>query len=311
MTKDKQIACVTGASGMIGSKIVRQLLSGGYRVRVLTRDQAENDLDVDVYHGGLDDEKILPAFVNDADILFHAAAELRNEHKMWEVNVLGTKRLLNFVKKSNIRYFCYLSSAGVVGLTQRKWVDEEVECNPQNTYEESKWAAEQMIVSGIDDCQTVILRPTNVVDEEYPGALNLPMSRSWKNRFTVFLKGGECAHIVHAEDVAAAAMHFVSHSDDTCRSFFVSCDHEPLNTFAGLWSLYIAAMNNRPLEPVRPIPHLPLIVPYILRKIWRGSGNRGDVRYSSEKLISEGFKFPLGLRESIRRIASTRDIRRS
>jgi nucleoside-diphosphate-sugar epimerase len=128
------------------------------------------------------------------------------------------------------------------------------------------------------------------------------MNGSWFSWLKIFIKGGECAHIVHADDVAAAAMYFISHPTSTPQRFFVSCDHETLNTFAGLWALYKAAENNRPLNNVRPVPRLPLIVPYILRRLWRGKGNRGDVRYSSKKIISKGFNFPHGLQGAVESI---------
>jgi hypothetical protein len=110
---------------------------------------------------------------------------------------------------------------------------------------------------------------------------------------------------VHAEDVAEAAMYFISRPFDSPQCFFVSCDHEPLNTFAGLWALYRTIENNRPVDSVRLAPHLPLIVPHILRQLRRGKGNRGDVCYSTEKLISEGFKFHLGVEGAVKQIIST------
>jgi nucleoside-diphosphate-sugar epimerase len=308
MNNRTTIACVTGASGMIGRRIVRHLIGQGYRTRVLSRgDYYTTDPRVEVFRAGLEDEEVLRSFVLDAHLLFHCAAELHDESKMWEVNVLGTERLLRFVKESRIQYLCYLSSAGVVGPSTMKWVDEKTNCMPQNAYEQSKWAAEQLVAQGIDGCRIVILRPTNVMDEERPGALSLPMRASWLDRIKVVLKGGECAHIVHAENVAEAAMHFVSRPFTCPRCFFVSCDHEPLNTFAGLWALY-RALENEPSvssESVRPVGHLPLIVPHMLRRLWRGQGERGDTRYSSQKLISEGFIFPLGVEDTVKQLIST------
>lgn len=304
LDKAKQIACVTGASGMVGSKIVQRLVLQGYKVRALSRSKHFDGRNVELFRGGLEDEAILKRFLYNANLLFHCAAELYDESKMWDVNVLGTERLLRTVRESNIQYMCYMSSAGAVGRTKVKWVDEKTKCEPQNVYERSKWAAEKLLAHGINGCRVVILRPTNVIDEKRPGALSLPMSGSWLNRFKVFLKGGECAHIVHAEDVAKAAMYFVSRPFNNPRCFFVSCDHEPLNTFAGLWALYKAIENNRPVDRIRPVAHLPLIVPHILRKLWRGRGNRGDVRYSSGKLISEGFNFPLGVKGAVKQVVS-------
>jgi nucleoside-diphosphate-sugar epimerase len=51
---NKLIACVTGGSGMIGSKIVDLLLTKGYTVMVLTRQQKFNKQVVEIVHGSLE-----------------------------------------------------------------------------------------------------------------------------------------------------------------------------------------------------------------------------------------------------------------
>jgi nucleoside-diphosphate-sugar epimerase len=300
------IACVTGASGMIGSKIVDLLLMRGYTVRILTRNQNYNKPGVEIVRGSLENEEALNKFLHDAALLFHCAGELSNESKMWEVNVSGTERILNLIPRSNITYFCYLSSAGVVGRTSARYVDENTACHPQNMYERSKWAAEQIVKRGSPGCHIVILRPTNVIAGENPGALSLPMRALLSDRLKMFLKGGECAHIIHAEDVASAAIHLIDRPINTPSCFFVSCDHERLNTFAGLWSLYRAIERGQPVEKIEPMMHLPMIVPYLLRKLLKGKGNLGNVRYSSEKLLSTGFCYPLGVEGAVQRIVSSK-----
>jgi len=254
------------------------------------------------FNGGLENKNVLSKFVLNAELLFHCAAELYDSKKMEEVNVNGTECLLNAALNTGVKYLCYISSAGVVGLTNEKIVDENTPCNPVTPYEKTKWEAEKMVAKGIDGCKTVILRPTNVIDETLPGGLNLPKSGSLKSWLKVIIKGGECAHIIHAEDIAAAATYFISHQFNAPRCFFVSCDHEPLNTFAGLWSLYNAIQNRKPVDSVQPVKHLPIFIPYFLRRIVRGYSNKGDIRYSSKKLLSEGFKFPLGLEGAIKRV---------
>jgi len=205
MTKSKGIAAVTGASGMVGSKITQKLLQDGYEVRVLTRNKSFRNESAHVYYGDIEDTDILRLFLKNVSYFFHCAAELHNESKMWDVNVLGTERILDLISESRVTYFCYLSSVGVVGLTDEMIVEEKSQCNPQNNYEKSKWAAEELVAKGSDNCNIVILRPTNVIDEQRPGALALPIRSRWRDRFIVFLKGSECAHLVHAEDVADAA----------------------------------------------------------------------------------------------------------
>ncbi len=304
MHNSKTIACVTGASGLVGSRIVQRLTLQGYEVRALSRKEQFDYTDVELFRGGLEDEEVLESFLSNADLLFHCAAELYDESKMWDINVIRTERLLRIAEESNIRYICYLSSAGVIGLTDDHFVDERSKCDPQNTYEKSKRAAEKLVAKGSGDCSIVILRPTDVVDEQRPGALALPIRSNWRDRFIVFLKGNECANIVHAEDVADAAIYFINSSFEKPEHFFVSCDHERFNTFGGLWSLYKAIQQDRSVEGIKLKICLPIIIPYILRRLWRGSINFGKVRYSSEKLLSTGFRYRLGVEGAVRSIAA-------
>ena len=90
MDNSKTIACVTGVSGMVGSEIVQRLVSHGYKVRALSRSKYFDDPDVELFRGGLEDEEVLKSFLSKADFLFHCAAELYDESKMWDANVLGT-----------------------------------------------------------------------------------------------------------------------------------------------------------------------------------------------------------------------------
>jgi nucleoside-diphosphate-sugar epimerase len=301
----KGIAAVTGGSGIVGRKIAQKLLKEGYEVRILTRNKSLHIENTQTFVGNIEDESVLRLFLENVSHLFHCAAELHNESKMWEINVLGTERILDLIPTFNITYFCYLSSAGVIGLTDNQLVDERSKCNPQNPYEKSKWAAEKLVAKGIDNCSIAILRPTDVIDEQRPGALALTIRTNWRDRLNVFLKGGECAHIVHAEDVADAAIFFINTRFERPVHFFVSCDHERFNTFGGLWSLCKAIQQDRSIEGICPVIHLPMIIPYILRMLWRGAGNYGNVRYSSEKLLSTGFRYRLGVEGAVRRMLET------
>jgi nucleoside-diphosphate-sugar epimerase len=303
--KTKGIAAVTGGSGMVGRKITQKLLQEGYEVRVLTRNTSFRIDGAQIYCGGIENAVILRDFLRNVSCLFHCAAELNNESEMWNVNVCGTERIMNLIPSAGITYFCYLSSAGVIGSTNSRLVDERSKCTPQNAYEKSKWAAEELVAKGISNCSIAILRPTNVIDEQQPGALALPIRSNWRDRVTVFLKGGECAHIVHAEDVADAAIYFITTRLEKPVRFFVSCDHERLNTFGGLWLLYKAIQQGRSVKSTGPMLHLPIKIPYVLRRFWRGTTNYGNVRYSSEKLLSTGFRYSLGVDGAVRRIAAS------
>lgn len=304
---EKRIACVTGASGMVGSRIVRRLLQQGYTVRSLTRRKDLTLSGVDMHYGDIRDESALKSFMNRANLLFHCAAELKDESRMWDVNVAGTENLLRLIPGSGITYFCHLSSAGVVGKTEIPVVDETTPCNSQNMYERTKWETEKRVADGVKGCSIVILRPTNVIDNEHPGALGLPMRSGWLDYLKIFLKGGENAHGIHADDVAAVALYLISHASENPQCFFVSCDHEPMNTFAGIWKLYknfeqVGSFD----ESGSMVIHLPVAFSHMLRTVMRGASNRGDIVYSSEKLFRHGFVFPLGLKGAIRQVIEER-----
>lgn len=298
------VACVTGATGMIGCRVVSKLLERGHKVRVLTR-RPYIGREVQVFKGDLADESGLDRFISGADIVFHCAAELNDESKMWEVNVNGTDRIAKYVRRHKIKYFCYLSSAGVVGRTSQKIVDEYTRCNPKNSYEKSKHEAEIIAGKQISGCNIIILRPTNVVDQEHLGDINLPESNSLISLIKAFVKGGECAHLVHADDVAEAALFFLNRpSSASPRVFFVSIDDDPLNTVANVWSLY-RGMKLAQYKNSIAFPHLPIIIPWFLRKLVGRAGNFGDVKYSSSLLISEGFRFSFGVQDIVKKLYST------
>lgn len=302
---DKPIACVTGASGTVGSWIVKDLLLQNYKVRVLSRKAYPVISNVEVFKGNINDDPLLKEFIQGAQLFFHCAAELKDESKMWPVNVMGTEKILKYAELYGVKYFCHLSSVGVIGATNKKLADEDTPCNPQNIYEKSKWAAEKMVARGIKDCKVVILRPTDVIDENKPGVLELPKRSSFIDFCKVFIKGSECAYIVHARDVSAAAVHFISYPITTPQCYIISCDNEPLNTLAGAWMFYKSCLAGNVDHYLRSIPHLPLWVPYLLRKMIRRKGNMGDIRYSPEKLLKTGFTYKLGFKGAVRQIAST------
>jgi nucleoside-diphosphate-sugar epimerase len=303
------IACVTGATGMIGRRIVSRLLTLGYQVRVLTRRNYDNQ-QVSVCKASLSNEVALDSFISSADVVFHCAAELQDESKMWQVNVTATEKITELVRKYNIKYYCFLSSAGVVGRTSVELVDESTPCHPQNRYEETKLEAEKLVVQRIEGCNTVILRPTNVVDSEHLGDLSLPIDGSIVSRLKAFVKGGECAHIVHADDVADAAMFFLDRaSSPTPRTFLVSIDDDPLNTVSNLWSLYRKIACDRKCSSL-PLPlYFPIIVPYVIRFLLGKPGNSGLVKYSSKLLTSAGFVYSFGVKKTVEDIFLTRSVK--
>lgn len=278
-------AAVTGATGLVGRHLVDLLVGRGMRVRILTRCARHSDSRVEIVCGDLADTTAVRHLVGAADWVFHCAAELADERRMWSTNVDGTRAVLAAVGDSPATHFCHLSSVGVMGVFAGSVGSEETACAPVSAYEKSKHEAERLVMkmSLREGLSVVVLRPTNVVGGTKRGPLSV-------SRLGVLVKGGEHVHLVHAGDVAAAALHLAQHSGISSPGcFIVSTDDEPLGTLADA----LAVRYGR-----RPF-HLPWPVSFLIRRIAKGPCNRGDIRFTSQKLLKLGFRYPLGFEGAV------------
>ncbi len=114
---------VTGATGFIGSHIVRQLLADGRDVRVLVRKNADisnlKGLDVELWYGDLQDHDSLQRGLSGCQVLYHAAADYRlwtrHPEEMYRINVDGTTAILEAALQLGLSRVVYTSSVGTLG----------------------------------------------------------------------------------------------------------------------------------------------------------------------------------------------------
>ena len=99
---------ITGASGIIGSKLCQNLLESGYILHVLTRnpDNFKKNPNIKTYKIDLlnPDKKKVSDFTKKIEFLFHLASELNDESKMMKTNYYGTKVLVDSLKNKNIPF---------------------------------------------------------------------------------------------------------------------------------------------------------------------------------------------------------------
>lgn len=107
---------VTGASGRIGNLVVRKLLDAGNEVRVLQRSQspALEGLNIERVQGELFDLAALAQLTKDCEVLIHLAALISIEGdlggKVYQVNVQGTRNVLETALVAGVRRVVYFSS---------------------------------------------------------------------------------------------------------------------------------------------------------------------------------------------------------
>ncbi len=117
-------AAVTGASGFIGSAVVRALLARGRKVRALVEPRADlanlTGLDVDVRECDVTDEAATRKALEGAKSLFHLAAIYKlwtpDPEPLFRVNVEGTTCVLLAAMAARVERVVFTSSIMAVGL---------------------------------------------------------------------------------------------------------------------------------------------------------------------------------------------------
>ena len=117
-------ALVTGATGFVGAAVVRALAAAGVDVRVLVRpDSNLRNLDgfkVEAFHGDLRDRESLLGALAGCRHLYHVGAHYalwaKDPAIFYNVNVHGTRTLLEAARDTAIERIVYTSTIGAIGL---------------------------------------------------------------------------------------------------------------------------------------------------------------------------------------------------
>ena len=130
-------AFVTGATGLLGNNLVRELVAHGYAVKALVRSRAKgeqqfNDLpSVELVVGDMADIDAFATSLQGCDTVFHTAAFFRDNYKggsHWEalekINVAGTQALLHQAYRAGVRRFVHTSSIAVLDGAPGTSIDE-------------------------------------------------------------------------------------------------------------------------------------------------------------------------------------------
>jgi len=169
-------ALVTGATGSLGSTLVRGLRAEGADVRALVLPGESDDwlrsAGVQICHGDLREPASLPAAVAGVRVAFHVAgiaAPLNAfERQMWEVNVEGTRNLLEAASCAGVERVVHTSSVSAIGWPdQADPVDETFPFNGEcfdHAYMRTKRAAEDVALGFANrDLDVVVVNPSAVM----------------------------------------------------------------------------------------------------------------------------------------------------
>ncbi len=211
------IALVTGATGFVGSAVLRQLIDHGWRTRALVRPESNrrnlDGLDVDLVEGDLRDRQSLDRALAGCEALFHVAADYRlwvpDPESIYKINVDGTRSLMEAALAAGVGRIVYTSSVATLGLKgDGSPADEDTPAGFDDMighYKRSKFRAEAVVRDMVKDrgLPAVVVNPSTPVGPRdiRPTPTGRMIVEAASGRIPAFVQTG--LNIVHVDDVAA------------------------------------------------------------------------------------------------------------
>jgi dihydroflavonol-4-reductase len=207
---------ITGGTGFIGSRLALKCVEKGHSVTVLGQENTPAEAankrlleskGIKVVLASVTDEALhdLQGFT----VVYHLAATQHEmnvpDQKFWDVNVKGTKKIIEASAKNGVRRFVHGSTIGVYGAALAGEIDEQSPVRPDNIYGVTKLEGEKIVLSFRDKLPITVVR----ISETYgPGDHRLiKLFRAIKkNAFFVIGDGTNRHHPIYIDDLTDALL---------------------------------------------------------------------------------------------------------
>jgi dihydroflavonol-4-reductase len=265
---------VTGASGFIGSAVVRALLAANYPVRALLEPGREHTnldgLNVERVVGDIRDPATVDGAVAGVDTVFHLAAIYRfwarDPRLFYDVNVGGTMNVLGAARRAECRRVVYTSTVATLGVaedgqaaSERSLVHFE---HLFGHYKRSKYLAEHEVLrAGAAGLPVVLVHPTFPVGEgdTAPTPTGRTIVEFLNGRIPAFVD--TALNVAHVDDVARGHV-LAAERGELGRSYILGGENMTLQEmFATL-----AELCGLPAPRVRVSPQL--VLPIVRSAEW-------------------------------------------
>jgi len=206
---------VTGANGLIGANLVRELIANGHKVRVFVRRSSNlkslEGLEVETAYGDVLDIESLVQAAKGCDVVFHTAAVFsywgNASGELENIAVDGTLNVIGAAKQAGVKRVVFTSSSVVMGSDTRPIIrDETFDLDEKDPppYAQAKVSQEQAAfecaaaagVNLIAVCPTMSIGPHGYRLGPSNGVIISYLDDKFKNTFS-----GGC-NIVSVHDIA-------------------------------------------------------------------------------------------------------------
>lgn len=194
----RKTVAISGAGGQIGRAVVAHLLNCGYDISALVHSPRAVTFDnphVNWVVGDVRDPVAVGRFVADADILVHLAARKSDERDSEEINIRGTKNLVDACE-----------AAGVGGIINVSTISTKLKT--AGRYGRTKREADRVIAASALPSRTLLL--SVVYDDAGGGIFGTLIRYARLPAIPVFGSGEITFRPIHVDDVAQAIALIIS-----------------------------------------------------------------------------------------------------
>jgi dihydroflavonol-4-reductase len=252
---------VTGATGFLGSELVKQLVGRGHQVAALVRAPEKASLlralGVEVFSGDITNRESLRLPMHGTEGVFHVAGwykvGVRHVGDLAaRVNVQGTRNVLEMARELAIPKVVYTSTVSVFGDTHGRLVDETYYARGPflTEYDRTKWTAHYEVALPLlrTGVPVVIVMPGLVYGPGDTSAVRSALVQLLKGRLAMTPKGVSFSW-GYVEDTARGLRQAMD-TGVIGESYLLT---GPVHTFQGAFDMAAKLAGRRP-PPIHPPP---------------------------------------------------------
>lgn len=219
---------VTGGAGFIGSNLSKRLVNDGHQVVILDNLLRGNKLDKSTFdaiqfiNGDVRDFETVNSAAKGCDVIFHFAAVLGvdivadNPVETMDVEVIGTRNILNSAMQNNVKQVLYASTSGIYGHTSfENLLTEEILVDPKTSYAMAKRYNEIYLAAHYEEkkINVISLRFFNVYGHNQDNRMVVPrFFEQAKNNepITIFGTGKQTRDFTYIDDTVEACVRLMN-----------------------------------------------------------------------------------------------------
>ncbi|MBK4113864.1 NAD-dependent epimerase/dehydratase family protein [Cronobacter sakazakii] len=202
----KEKVIFIGASGFVGTRLIERALSD-FDITNFDKQNSHFYPDITVA-GDVRDKASLEKQLSECSTVVLLAAEHRDDVSptslYYDVNVEGTRNVLDAMDKHNIKNIIFTSSVAVYGLNKKN-PDENHPVDPFNHYGKSKWQAEEVLREWFnrapDTRSLTIIRPTVIFGERNRGNVYNLLKQIASGRFAMVGAGNNYKSMAYVGNI--------------------------------------------------------------------------------------------------------------